>query len=88
VFEAAYQFTGEADQQYELVLEPQDTKGISVNPSIDITQNSTSVAYISTSGVDTVSLTFTVPADGMVVLKITSYAYEDVDVEVTLRPVD
>ncbi|MBN8590864.1 MAG: PPC domain-containing protein [Anaerolineae bacterium] len=88
VFEAAYQFTGEADQQYELVLEPQDAKGISVNPSIDITQNGTSVAYISTSGVDTVSLTFTVPSDGMVVLKITSYAYEDVDVEVTLRPVD
>ncbi len=88
VFEAAYQFTGEAGQQYELVLEPLDAKGIAVNPSIDITQDSLSVAYLSSSGIDTISLTFTVPSDGMVVLKITSYAYENVDVEVRLQPVE
>lgn len=87
-FENAFQFEGEGGQRYRLVLAPAGRDIIALSPTVDVLQNGVSIAYISSSQVDTLELVFTVPEDGQVVVRINDYSYSTAELEVRLEPVE
>lgn len=75
-------FTGNEDEAVTLTLTVQD--GESGSPSVSVTQNGSSITYISASTVTELSVSFVVPGDGDVLVQIDDYGYVTHTIEVTL----
>ena len=76
-------FTGEAGVEVRLNVArlAQDGSG---SPSLEVTQDGSSLSYISASGVSGFSVDFVVPADGEVIINFSDYSYTSVSYEVSL----
>lgn len=66
-------FTGEAGET--VTINVSADSGSTVSPNITITQDGTSVTYISASVVSAMSVSFEVPSDGVVLVQIDEYSY-------------
>ncbi|MDX2138500.1 MAG: PPC domain-containing protein [Chloroflexota bacterium] len=74
-------FTGEAGETVTLTL---TVDGDSASPTVTVTQDGITVSYISASTVTELVVTFEVPADGVVIVQIDEYSYDDRTIEVSL----
>ncbi|MDZ4766204.1 MAG: hypothetical protein SGI73_16815 [Chloroflexota bacterium] len=80
--DASARFTGVAGERVTLTLE---IRGGTGSPSVDVTQDGSSVTYFSSSNVEGASFTFTTPNDGDVVMRFSEYSYSNLALEVTLE---
>jgi len=75
-------FTGNEDESVTLTFAIQD--GETGSPSVSVTQDGSSITYISSSTVTELSVSFMVPNDGDVLVQIDDYAYSPHSMVVTL----
>lgn len=75
-------YTGEAGEtvRINVVVDGADV----ASPSIDVSQDGTSLAYINASTVQGMSAIFTIPSDGDVVITVSEYSYTNVALEVSI----
>jgi hypothetical protein len=75
-------YTGEAGETVRLnVSVGGNTTG---SPSVDVSQNGTSLTYVSASTVQSVSAIFTIPSDGDVIVTVSEYSYTNLSLEVSI----
>jgi hypothetical protein len=75
-------FSGEAGEQVTLTFVV--TEGDNASPNVTVTQNNSTVTYISSSDVTMLEVSFVVPDDGDVLVQIDEFSYVDSVIEVTL----
>lgn len=80
-YERSVRFTAEAGQNVTLNI---TAASGTISPSIDITQDGTSIAYNSSSSITSLSFSFTTPNDGDVLVRISEYSYNNAALTVEL----
>ncbi len=75
-------YTGEAGEVVRITVEV--VSGDVASPSIDISQNELSLAYLNASTVGGLSAIFTIPDDGDVIFNISEYSYSNVVLDVAI----
>ena len=75
-------YTGEAGDTVRLTVSIGG--GNAGSPSVDVSQNGTSVTYISSSAVEGLSVIFTVPSDGDLLVTLSEYSYVNLSLEVSI----
>jgi hypothetical protein len=75
-------YTGEAGETVRLNVSIGG--GNTGSPSVDVSQNGSSVTYISSSAVEGLSVIFTVPSDGDLLVTVSEYSYVNLSVEVSI----
>ncbi len=78
----ALSFSGQANHTYTLTLH--GLSSTSGSPSITITQDTQTLASVSSSTIQDVTFSFVVPADGQVILQLNEYSYANLSYEVSL----
>jgi hypothetical protein len=75
-------YAGEAGETVRLNISA--LGGNTASPSVDISQDGFSVTYVSASSVEAVSVIFTVPADGDMLVSVSEYSYSNLALEVSI----
>lgn len=83
--EATFEFDVVEDVTYRLTLTVVD--GDEGSPSLQLTQEGTSLGYQSASGVSRFSIDFTPDDDGTIVVSMSDYTFDDIEYEITLEEV-
>jgi hypothetical protein len=75
-------YTGEAGETVRINVS--SGSGSTASPSVDVSQNGSSLTYISASTVEAVSATFTIPSDGDVLITVSEYSYTNLSLEISI----
>ena len=76
------EYTGEAGETVRINVV--SDSGDVASPSIDVSQDGSSLAYINASTVEAMSAIFTIPSDGNLVITVSEYSYSNVALEVSI----